>query len=434
MSARPIPSLLLYFCTIFLFLAPQIGAEQAKQTPAQDDKFIVKNDVNAVVVPVLVRDGQGHEVGNLKQEDFQVFDNDKPQIISGFSIEKGVRVESPTTTDAIAATPTAAAPPVIPKAASASARFLVFMFDDMHLSAEDLARSQKAATSLMGALSDSEMAAIVSTSGRVNSGLSRDRAVLQEAIAKLLPQGLYRAAGAECPEIDYYNGDLIINKHNNNALESAIEQVLSCNPNLDNRNVAERIAEAAATRAVTVGDQDARVTLSSIREYVRRMAGLPGQRTLILVSPGFLTITAESLSSESEIMDVAAQSHVTISALDARGLYVTELDASAHGAGSPFVMELNAENHRNSMSLNENLMAELADATGGTYFHNRNDLQAGLNRLAAAPEYLYLLYLSPKNVKQNGSYHRLKVKVDAPGLKVTARHGYFAAKHPKNKK
>jgi VWFA-related protein len=432
MKAAHISLFLLCFCVAFL--AALSWGQESKQSTARDDKFTLKNDVNTVVVPVLVRNAQGREVGNLKQDDFQVFDNDKPQVISAFRIEKGAGVETPPAADATAVTPTAIAPPVVTKAASTPQRFLVFMFDDMHLSAEDMARAQKAATLLMGALSDSEIAAIVSTSGRVNSGLTHDRATLQESIAKLLPQGLYRAAGAECPEIDYYNGDLIINKHNYNALESAIEQVLSCNPNLDNRNVAERLAEAAATRAVTVGDQDARVTLSSIREYLRRMASLPGQCTLILISPGFLTITAESLSSESEIMDVAAQLHVTISALDARGLYVTELDASVHGAGSPFVMELNAENHRNSMNLHENLMAELADATGGTYFHNRNDLQAGLNRLAAAPDYLYLLYVSPKNVKQNGSYHRLKVKVDEPGLKVTARHGYFAAKPEKSKK
>jgi hypothetical protein len=40
------------------------------------------------------------------------------------------------------------------------------------------------------------------------------------------------------------------------------------------------------------------------------------------------------------------------------------------------------------MSLNENIMAELAAATGGTYFHNSNDLEGGFRRLTAAPEYL----------------------------------------------
>ena len=48
---------------------------------------------------------------------------------------------------------------------------------------------------------------------------------------------------------------------------------------------------------------------------------------LILVSPGFLTINALAKAHESEILDIAAKSNVTVSALDARGLYTTMGDA-----------------------------------------------------------------------------------------------------------
>jgi hypothetical protein len=44
---------------------------------------------------------------------------------------------------------------------------------------------------------------------------------------------------------------------------------------------------------------------------------------------------------------------------------------------------------------------------------------------------LYLLELSPKDVKMDGSYHALKVKVDQDGMKLQARRGYFAAKPAK---
>ena len=79
-------------------------------------------------------------------------------------------------------------------------------------------------------------------------------------------------------------------------------------------------------------------------------------------------------------------------------------------------------------------MAELANATGGIYFHNNNDLGAGFDRLTAAPEYVYLLYISTKNVKQDGTLHRLRVKVDRDGLKLQARRSYFAPKTAKRKK
>ena len=83
------------------------------------------------------------------------------------------------------------------------------------------------------------------------------------------------------------------------------------------------------------------------------------------------------------------------------------------------------------MTLNENVMAELADGTGGTFFHNSNDLEGGFKKLTEAPEYLYLLEFSPKDVKQDGSYHALKVKVNQDGLKLQARRGYFAEKPSK---
>jgi VWFA-related protein len=160
---------------------------------------------------------------------------------------------------------------------------------------------------------------------------------------------------------------------------------------------------------------------------------LPGQHTLILVSPGFLSMTPEALTDKSEIMDMAAQANVTISALDARGLYVTMQDASDPASGSPQLVRAKSEYHASSMTANEDVMAELADGTGGTYFHNSNDLAGGFHKLTQAPEYLYLLEFTPQDVKQDGSYHRLKVKVTEDGLKLQARRGYFAPKGSKKK-
>ena len=319
-------------------------------------------------------------------------------------------------------------------------RFVVFLFDDMHLTIGDLAQAQKAGTKILKeSLTPTDMAAVVSLSGKINSGLTTEHALLQDAIMQLQPQNLYRSTGSECPPMDYYHADLIENKHNSNALEAAIEEVLSCSPGIQLRDTAQHLAEAAAIQALTAGDQDVQVSLASLKEYVRRMKPLPGQRTLILVSPGFLTLTTQALSEESQIMDYAAEANVTISALDARGLYISEVDASERGGSSEFSTRLKAEYRRNSMSLNENIMAELAAGTGGTYFHNSNDLEAGFRRLAAGPEFLYLLEFSAGNVKHNGSYHRLKVKIDKEkigqnGLAVQSRKGYFAPKTAKKPK
>ncbi|HXF12399.1 MAG TPA: hypothetical protein VN517_04555, partial [Terriglobales bacterium] len=52
----------------------------------------------------------------------------------------------------------------------------------------------------------------------------------------------------------------------------------------------------------------------------------------------------------------------------------------------------------------------------------------------STPEYLYLLEFYPHDSKQNGSYHRLKVKLSRAGLKVQARRGYFIPKTTKASK
>lgn len=423
-------------CGLSLILCTRAtaGQNQEARTPESAPKIQVA--VNAVLVPVVVRDSQGHAVGSLTKEDFQVLDRNKPQVISGFSIQKRAALETrPVPTPPVPTVPYPVSPAAAPPSTTAAQRFIVLLFDDLHLSASDLVHVQKVATKIVaGALADSDMAAVVSFSGTY-SGMTRDRATLQETISKLKTQELYRHIARECPDIDYYQGDLIENKHSNAAFEQAVQEALTCE-HTDLRSVAEGMAQSAARRAVLIGDQDVHVTLGFVAEVVRKMEALQGERTLILISPGFLTVTSEALSEKSQVLDLAARSNVTISALDARGLYTTEIDASENGAHTMQALVTGHESdyHRNTMTFAENVMAELADGTGGTYFHNSNDLQSGLQRLTAAPEYVYILELSLANVKMDGTYHPLKVKVNRNGLSLQARRGYFAPQLPKKKK
>ena len=85
-----------------------------------------------------------------------------------------------------------------------------------------------------------------------------------------------------------------------------------------------------------------------------------------------------------------------------------------------------------SMLADDDVMAELADGTGGTYFHSNNDLLAGFRKLALPPEYLYILEFTPTlEAIKNESFHRLKVKLDKDGFQVQTRHGYFVPKADK---
>jgi len=425
-------SALVLCCTTFLFHAHSLVPQE---TPAQDlPPFKIQVDTNKVLLPVVVRDKEGRTVSDLKKEDFQVFDNDKPHAVSAFSIERNTEPANSPQKDT--------QPPSLtgfkPQSSTGIPRFIIFLFDDLHLSIEDLAHAKAASSRLLTEVFiESDMAAVIAISGTVNTGLTRDRTKLQEAIGNLKQHGLYHHDGSECPDIDYYQADQIQNKHDSVALAAAIQQVFNCSPGMDrqrDQNTAERLAESAAMRAVIIGHQDVQVTYASMAEYVRRVAALPGQRTIVLVSSGFLSPTMEEKTEESKVMDLAAQSNVIINAMDARGLYTTELSASERSPGQGRILQLKTDNYRSSQRANENVMSEIAEATGGIYFHNSNDLDAGLKAVTAMPDCIYMLELSLSDVKANGSYHRLKVKVDQKDLKLQTRHGYFAPKPEKKQK
>ena len=50
-------------------------ANPESELDARDEVTTFKVKVNLVLVRVVVRDGQGRAVGNLRQEDFQLYDN-----------------------------------------------------------------------------------------------------------------------------------------------------------------------------------------------------------------------------------------------------------------------------------------------------------------------------------------------------------------------
>src|ERR1700722_8310528 len=179
--SEPIRRVLVFCAWVFLSGA---ASALAQTTPGTSPEIEV--NVNRVFLSVVVRDKQGRAVGDLKQEDFQVFDNDKPEIVSAFTVQKRAALESKPAASTAGAPPTAAALP-----SPSPQRFIVFIFDDMHLSIEDLAAAKTAGIEVVtDGLAVSDMAAVVSTSGKVNSGLIRDRSALKDAILSLQPRNV----------------------------------------------------------------------------------------------------------------------------------------------------------------------------------------------------------------------------------------------------
>ena len=81
------------YCAAAVSMCAALAQTPTKSTAemaTHDEPALFKARVNLVMVPVVVRDRKGNAVGNLKQEDFQLFDKGKPQYIARFSMERAL--------------------------------------------------------------------------------------------------------------------------------------------------------------------------------------------------------------------------------------------------------------------------------------------------------------------------------------------------------
>jgi VWFA-related protein len=428
--------------------APSSTAQtESKQNPAEmasrDEPTTFKVNVKLVVVRAVVRDAQGHAVGNLRQEDFQVFDKGKPQVISQFEVEQPGALTAKAfqrSAEDVASEPTFKGLNATEKVQGLPERFVAYMFDDVHLEFGDLARTRAAAERHFSTLRPTDRAAIFTTSGLNVLDFTDDRAKLHEALLRLQPHPISSHRN-DCPDISYYQADLIMNRHDPEATQIALEEATGCLPLMIQPGTTgvplgnpAALVNAVSASVLAAGDHESSISLGLLKQVVQVISRMPGQRSIVLASPGFIAPRMEYESNE--IIDRAVRSQVIINTLDARGLYVVmPFGDASHQPANPLgsdhapppgkTLILSA-----AASAQDDLLAVLADSTGGIFFHNNNDFDEGFRRLAQSPEYSYVLAFAPQNLKLDGSFHTLKVKLKDPQkLTLQARRGYYAPKH-----
>lgn len=80
-----------------------------------------------------------------------------------------------------------------------------------------------------------------------------------------------------------------------------------------------------------------------------------------------------------------------------------------------------------SASTNQQILAALAEGTGGFTIFNTNDLLGGLQKIGAEQNEFYVLGYAPPDSAE-GSCHVLKVKLNRGGLNIRSRSGYCVVK------
>jgi VWFA-related protein len=438
------PVLVGLLASLALAAGPQAAPQQegGAEMTVQDVVPTFQVRTNLVLVPVVVRDAQGRPIENLKREDFELFDKGKAQTITKFSFEKPA-LEAAKAGAATRADEATALPP---------ARYTAFLFDDLHLSPQDLARAREAAgRELPGVLRASGQAAVFTTSGHSTLGFTDERARLEETLLSVQPHPAPGLGARGCPDVSYYQADRILNGRNQDALDTATLETVNCaglDPSGPTARAvmeqAQRMAEAAAQHALAVGENATRAALNALRGTVREVAANRGEKTIVVISPGFLTQNARA--DLGRIIDAAVRRNVVVNALDARGLAADDPVSDVTNQtqlANPALLSLlgrdtadlsrsaKARWMRDSATTDGETLGSLADGTGGVFFRNNNDLAAGFARTAGAPEGRYILGFSPPGGAPDGSFHPLKVTLrNVKGASVQARRGYVNADDP----
>ncbi len=445
---RLLPALLLGVGLAGGWPAVPPGALQNQETPEVKSEettptLTFQAQRNEVLVRVIARDANGNAVSGLTRDDFRLFDNGKPQSVTAFSVENNQPAPAGKPP---ARAPEASRPPEPAEAEPVLAlpeRYVAFYFDDLVVPFEDMVRIREATGKFIeSSLQLTDRAGIFTSSGLGVLDFTADRAKLREALTNLRPRPRNVPAENDCPPLMPYEAYLIDEQHDSTMLNIATWEVISCACGGDPKKCPDPQGDAQeAARRTWQNDQvQSRQSLRVLLDLVRRLGSLPGQRSVLWLSPGFLTFDLHN--DLNELTDLALRQHVVVNALDSPGLRVNIPggEASEHniltfepatGTGSipaaPAMATTQGMYRESGREMNQDVMAQVSHDTGGVFVRNTNDYDGGFRKAGALPEFSYLLAFSPQNLKYDGKFHKLKVElVNAQGLSVQARNGYFA--------
>ena len=368
-----------------------------------------KSGVDVVEVTLLARDGRGQLVTDLTQSDLQLFENGAPQSIVAF---ERVMIPPP---------PAAAeAPPVVRDVASnerlPDARIYVLVLDSLHVASTRTRNVRAFARQFIEKhVGPDDMVAVLSPGAleTATQDFTNDKARLLAAI-------------------DQFTGSKMMSA----ILEIDQEKrIAAFSPQSMMPHAGKDPSDGArATAAVAMHS-----VLEAVASHLER---IPGRRkSLLLFSEGIdydvgdvMGQVQQRASGVMNAMDRAIgalqRTNVSLYAIDPRALTSAESDLVATPLFQPGQDAINtgrtfADEHNDSI---RSLQA-VAGATGGFAAVDTNELTGTFDRIVEESGTYYVVgYVSSKPPKP-GESRSIEVKVTRPGVRVTARRGYTAARN-----
>jgi VWFA-related protein len=411
----------------------------------------IKVDVRQVLVPVVVTDRRGHHVTGLTQKDFKILEDGAEQTITNFSVEHSGLPES----DISAAADPARAAPAVPLHAAAPAphaparRTYVICIDTLHAAFNNFVSARDALTKLFQHEQSEDSQYVVVALGntaQVVLNTTRDPAAVLAALKSKAFQKAFLDGqqGGLKPDLERYRRDL-------NQTRQVCELAAKTHdipPTMQCEAGKRRMPQGAQT----IAELDRTLTIGFLRQFrflVTQLAQARDRRTIVLLSDGFQIAPGreaydllnaffpelqgyslqygERMQDEFEpILKLAAASNITIDTIDSRGLYgLASADAANPGAAASVATAVDRAD-RNLASANGNTLAEIAEATGGTAFHDNNDLLSGLQRAFADGRDYYTIGYVSTNANRDGKFRAIAVQVRGHDVTINAKRGYWS--------
>ncbi|MGB7136444.1 MAG: VWA domain-containing protein, partial [Acidobacteriaceae bacterium] len=387
----------------FLFGVPAFAQNPA---PAQNQQpstntitFKVNRDL--VLTNVVVRDKKtGEIVKGLSEKDFSITENGKPQHIVSFDFES-IDQAAPLSE----ATINASAPNGVFGAAAGTAtqdelrnhRLIVMFFDLTSMQPDDIDRAQDAArTYINKQMKPADLVALVSldTTLSLDQDFTANKDLLLKAISSYSgTQGAGFGAGAT-------------------STSNQVEDASAFTPDESEYN-----------------DLNTDRELYAIEDISKSLAYLNEKKALLYFSGGIQRDGIENQASLHAAVNASVRANVSIYSVDARGLQAISPLGDATTGNLRGANSFNGAALQNNLDSNFNtqeVMATLSSDTGGKAFFDSNDFSPAFDRIDRDISAYYVLGYHSTDLRRDGAYRRLSIKVDRSDAKIEYRPGYYA--------